>query len=270
MRIKKISRRLRYLFLNPKYSALYFLGKPEKIINALTGEPVSRFFELKENLDSDSNFVAELRERTSTFANEHFKLTIDHYFLYTLVRLTRPRLILETGVFDGYFTVCFLKALYDNFSNEGIEGKLVSIDLPSYEIMMESTSEMARTHLPPGCEPGWVIPENLKERWQLHLGDSRELLPRVAREVGDISLFFHDSLHTYSHMMFEYETVWPLLEKGAFLMSHDIYWNRAFRDFVKRHQQVEFVTRSFGIIKKRQNLRINLKGLHLRTCLHKG
>jgi hypothetical protein len=65
VRIKWISRRLKYLLLNPKYFFLYFSGKPEKVISALTGEPESRFFELKKELKGDSNFIKELRKKNS-------------------------------------------------------------------------------------------------------------------------------------------------------------------------------------------------------------
>lgn len=245
-------RELRYLLLNPRYFTLFFLGKPEKVFKALAGEPECRFFELKEELRCDPSFEKELRERTVRFSGGDFKLDTDHYFLYALVRLIRPSLIVETGVFDGYFTACFLKGLHDNYGKNGLDGKLISIDLPAYECVPESTSERKRTCLPAGCEPGWVIPQNLEDRWRLHVGDSRDLLPKVLGSEGNLSLFFHDSLHTYSHMTFEFETAWPALDNGGYLMSHDVHWNLSFRDFAKRHRRKEYVAHGFGLIKKVQ------------------
>jgi predicted O-methyltransferase YrrM len=84
----------------------------------------------------------------------------------------------------------------------------------------------------------------------MHLGDSRELLPKISSEVGTIDLFFHDSLHTFDHMMFEYRTIWPLLKPGAILLSHDVHWNHAFRDFVRAQSQRDLVAHGFGVIKK--------------------
>ena len=43
--------------------------------------------------------------------------------------------------------------------------------------------------------------------------------------------FFHDSLHTFDHMTFEYRTAWPFLRPGGVLLSHDVHWNRAFPRF---------------------------------------
>lgn len=251
MDITWIYRKIKYLLLNPKYFFLYFYGKPEKVVSALTGEPESRFFEFKKELDSDSNFINELRKRTLSFINEDFNFDIDHYFLYSLVRTVKPSVILETGVFHGYYTACLLKGIYDNHRDLSIDGKVISIDLPAYESIDESTSETHKKCLPAGCEPGWVIPEYLKDRWQLYFGDSLKLLPDVLSKEKDISLFFHDSLHTYSHMTYEFETVYPQLKQGAYLMSHDIHWNRAFRHFVKKHNQKEYAMHGFGIIRKK-------------------
>ena len=246
-----VSRRLRYLFSNPKYFYLYFYGKPEKVFSALTDLPESHYYKLREELDSDSNFTEELREKTIKFMNVDFRLNMDHYFLYSLVRTIKPSVILETGVFHGYYTACFLKGIYDNYRDGSAEGKLISIDLPAYESISESTTESpGMTHLPSGSEPGWVIPDYLRDRWQLNIGDSRELLPKVLDKEKNISLFFHDSLHTYSHMMYEFEKVYPVLSHGAYLMTHDVHWNHAFRHFVKRHGQQDFSFHGFGISRK--------------------
>ncbi len=249
--IKWAYRRFKYLLLSPKYFYLFFYGKPEKVINALTGEPASRFFELKRDLEHDAVFLNALREKTKKYLNEDFNYNVDHYFLYSLIRILKPSLIVETGVFHGYYTACFLKGIYDNQKDSSIDGKLISIDLPAYESIEESTSETCKKRLPAGCQPGWVIPEYLRDRWQLYLGDSLKLLPEVLKKEKNISLFFHDSLHTYSHMTYEFETVYPELQKGACLMSHDIHWNRAFRHFVKKHNQKEYAIHGFGILRKK-------------------
>jgi hypothetical protein len=243
-------RKLNYLMLNPKYFYLYFFGKPQTVIHGLTGEPESRFFELKEELDNDAAFIEELHKRTLVVLNNDFRLDVDHYFLYSLVRTIKPLVVLETGVFHGFYTACILKGIHDNYNKSSIDGRVISIDLPAYESIKESTSETVGKCLPSGSAPGWVIPEYLKERWQLNLGDSRDLLPKILSREKNISLFFHDSLHTYDHMMFEFESIYPELQKGTYLMSHDIHWNRAFRHFVTKYNQKEFGMHGFGIFKK--------------------
>jgi predicted O-methyltransferase YrrM len=241
---------LRYLLLNPRYTFCYFYSRPQSLLRFVAGQPARRFFELQEELKADPDFVRLIREKMRRRTQHDFVLNQDHCFLYALVRLTKPHLVLETGVFDGVFSACFLQGLLVNSRNEGTEGRLVSIDLPSYQSIRGSTDQLVRTHLPEGCEPGWLIPEPLRKRWHLHLGDSRDLLPHVSKEVGCIDLFFHDSLHTYEHMSFEYQTVWPLLKPGAILLSHDVHWNRAFCDFVREHKQQDRVAHGFGVIRK--------------------
>jgi predicted O-methyltransferase YrrM len=136
--------------------------------------------------------------------------------------------MVETGVFDGESSAVILQAMSDNG-----EGKLVSIDLPAVETIHNSTEHMRETMLPPGCSPGWAIPDFLRARHRLELGDSREILPRILGEFGAIDIFFHDSLHTFDHMSFEYVAAWRALRAGGFLLSDDILWNSAFHTFCR-------------------------------------
>jgi len=243
-------RALQYLVANPRYAALYRWGKPATILEAVIGQPAARYEALRDELVTDPRFGQGISEKLQRIAGESFAWNQDHYFLYALVRLTKPHLVLETGVFDGVFSACFLQALHVNAEADGVDGRLTSIDLPAYQPISASTSRMARSYLPQDCEPGWVIPDYLRGRWRAHLGDSRELLPRISSELGTIDLFFHDSLHTYDHMMFEYRTIWPRLRAGALLLSHDVHWNRAFRNFVRRQRQREYVAHGFGLVAK--------------------
>ena len=93
--------------------------------------------------------------------------------------------------------------------------------------------------VPPGKESGWAIPDEFRGRWELRLGDARELLPAALAEVGEIKLFFHDSLHSREHMLFEFETAWPTLAKDGVLVADDVFQRKhdalpAFARSVKR------------------------------------
>lgn len=48
-------------------------------------------------------------------------------------------------------------------------------------------------------------------------------------------MFRHDSDHSYEHIMFEFETIWPLLRVGGILTSDDVHANNAWADFCSRH-----------------------------------
>jgi hypothetical protein len=149
--------------------------------------------------------------------------------VYVLTSLSRPGVTVETGVFDGLSSAVVLQALQDNG-----RGILISIDPPATKVIAESTHRMREKTLPPNCQPGWAIPDYLRNRHRLFLGDSRTLLPEVLEQHPRIDSFLHDSLHTYEHQLFEYENVWPHLSTNDLLMSDDIFWSPAFHRFAKR------------------------------------
>lgn len=167
--------------------------------------------------------------------------------LYLLVRLQKPRLMVETGVFDGESSAILLQAMHDNG-----EGRLISIDLPAQTTIEGSTHLMKETHLPPGLQPGWVIPDRLRGRHELILGDSRALLPPLLKDHPVIDIFFHDSLHVYDHQYFEYRTAWERLPAGGLLVSDDISWNAAFHTFCRdvRRPYVRTAAGRIGVARK--------------------
>ena len=68
----------------------------------------------------------------------------------------------------------------------------------------------------------FFVPRRLHRRWHLCIGDSKHLLPPLLKRLREIDLFHHDSLHTYEHMMWEYETAFPWLSPTGVLSSHDV------------------------------------------------
>jgi predicted O-methyltransferase YrrM len=153
-------------------------------------------------------------------------------FFYVAVRLLRPDIICETGVFDGESSATTLLALERNGN-----GKLISIDLPAVDPIESSTDRMQDATLPQGCLPGWIIPDDLRHRWELLLGDSKVLLPQVLQKHPVLDIFFHDSLHTFEHQYFEYSAAWPNVRTGGLLLSDDILWNHAFQKFCAEKNQ---------------------------------
>ncbi len=165
--------------------------------------------------------------------------------VYVLTRFGRPAVMVETGVFDGQSSAVILRALQRNGT-----GMLISIDLPARETIAGSTQCMKETRLPPGRQPGWVIPDSLRQQHRLLFGDSKVLLPQVLEEHAQIDVFFHDSLHTYEHQWFEYSAAWPHLVPGGLLLSDDILWNAAFHRFCRQHGRPYHVFDGFGLAVK--------------------
>lgn len=161
---------------------------------------VEGFFEEIEN----DPLVERLRHHYAKVRPDRRQLELGRFkALYAVTRITRPSLAVETGVHDGLSSCLLLAALERNGG-----GRLVSVDLPS-------------TDLPPGePQPGWLVPEELRERWELVLGDSRRLLPGLVA-TSEVDLFHHDSDHSREHRDFEFRTVFPRLSRRGILMSDE-------------------------------------------------
>lgn len=135
--------------------------------------------------------------------------------LSVIVRTTRPKIVVETGVARGYSSAVILATLEELGC-----GKLHSIDFPALEVDA-------------GTFVGSAVPSELRHRWSLHLGPSRQILPKLMMSLPPVDIFIHDSDHTYDSQMEEYTTVWPYLCSGGILVSDDV-GNSAFWEFAKK------------------------------------
>ena len=147
-------------------------------------------------------------------------------FLYVAPRLRPPTTVIETGCATGWDSALILQALERNG-----KGKLYSIDIPAREGRFSQLGPCQG--LPEGLGPGAMIPEGVRDRWSLIIGNTRFKLLPLLEELSYVDMFFHDSHHAYSHMMWEYTTVWPYLVSDGLLVSDDISWNTAFWDFAR-------------------------------------
>lgn len=152
--------------------------------------------------------------------------------LYRLLRDLHPDVAVETGVCNGVSTAFLLLALEDNGT-----GTLHSIDLP--EVAGEEYEEgtfwdgKGGAVIPPGKEPGWMVPPALRDRWELVLGRSQDELPPLLQRVGPIDFFLHDSEHSYECMSFEFHAAWEALGDGGLLVADDVNVNTAWAEFVR-------------------------------------
>lgn len=150
--------------------------------------------------------------------------------LYAICRLLRPKVVVETGVASGMSSAYVLQSLHDNQ-----EGRLYSIDLPNADT--EALLGKVLTTLPEGRGPGWLVPEWLRDRWDLRIGKSADLLPPLLEELGRLDIFLHDSEHSFENMMFEFNAAWPRLGSRGLLLSDDVdmpVTRGAFYEFAKQ------------------------------------
>ncbi len=139
---------------------------------------------------------------------------------YALIRERRPDVIVETGTATGSMTSFLLAALERNN-----KGKLISIDIPPKQGQLTMDITL------PASQIGYWIPESFRSRWDYRIGDAKLLLPKVMTEEK-VDVFVHDSLHTRTHMLFEYSVARCLMPAGGLIISDDILWNNVFDDFL--------------------------------------
>tara|TARA_B100000989_G_scaffold264707_1_gene217231 strand:+ start:4357 stop:5163 length:807 start_codon:yes stop_codon:yes gene_type:complete len=154
--------------------------------------------------------------------NDFLKPSLFYY--YSLIRIIKPKNILETGVAAGISSSLILSALKKNNL-----GKLTSIDLPP-------KTGMAPSRLNDN-EVGCLIPKNYYSQWNFIQGDAKKKLTDVLISKKP-EIFIHDSLHDYSHMMFEYISSWSIMGKNKIILSDDILLGikknkKAWFDFLK-------------------------------------
>ena len=157
-------------------------------------------------------------------------------YLYSVMRQLQPGTAVETGVANGFSTAFSLLALEKNGG-----GHLHSVDLPrevgrDYEEGTFYEGE-GRAGIPAGADPGWLIPQELKERWTLVLGRTQDELPPLLDRLGTIDSFMHDSEHSFDCMWFEFNSAWPHLRPGGVLISDDVNSTEAFARFTREQNR---------------------------------
>ena len=154
--------------------------------------------------------------------------------IYAVLRKIKPRILVETGVANGFSTSFILLALFHNNC-----GHLYSIDFPEiankkYEknIFWEGKGGAV---IPPEKESGWVIPDYLRNNWELIIGKSQEKLLPLLQKLKTIDFFFHDGEHSPQNMSFEFNESYKILNSGGILLSDEL--TKTFIDFTKKHNK---------------------------------
>lgn len=207
---------------------------------------VSRFFESEAEFESyvaefeDSDVLATIEEART----EHRRRTghgrfaainqFTHPRLYALVRKLDPETVVETGVCNGVSTYIVLRALEANG-----HGHLYSVDYPDEE------------RIPDGEQPGWIVPDDLRDRWSLTVGLSQDELPGTISDLDAIDLFLHDT--KASILDEELDIVWSKLARGAVITADDVHESDVFGTVVASRQvQHGYVAPNVGYLVKQE------------------
>jgi hypothetical protein len=209
------------------YGLYFYLGKR---LGVYSRSELFEIIELSEFIKhSMENVFSDYQLKYNAGAPTYFTATL--LALYVLIRYVKPDLIIQTGVASGVSSSLILFALDKN-----AKGKLIDIDLPNRNEhgyrYYDGTIDTVFT--PEGMQPGWLVPNKLRKRWDLRLGPSKEILPTIEK----CDIFYHDSEHSYQNMMFEFEWAYAHLSDLGILASDDIHFSRAWSYFHSKRKSM--------------------------------
>jgi predicted O-methyltransferase YrrM len=180
--------------------------------------------------------LAALEERYQGHFVAGWVNLIDAQFLYWIVRQLKPTTVVQTGVSNGLSSAFIMLALAKN----GPEGRLHVIDLPYvFDPADPHWTEIGGLHgvvIPQGKSSGWLVPDIYRDRFDVGIGDAKELMPPLIDRLGPIDMFFHDSDHTYNHMTFEFDQAMRKMAPYGVIVADDISWNESLWDFADTHR----------------------------------
>lgn len=187
-----------------------------------------------------SALEAEHRDRFETLRSSiRLGGGADFRLLYFLTRLTRPSVVVETGVAAGWSSAAVLAALARNGHGHLWSSELV-YDRPWLHDDYRSLV-------------GMVVDPSLHERWTLLLDGDRENLPAILAQVGSIDLFHFDSDKSVAGRRFALGAIAPRLTPDAVTVVDDITDNLHFRDLTRADDVPFVVTGSRATVGVRWN-----------------
>lgn len=181
--------------------------------NAISQEEFGRQLDQKTWLLSVSEFHEQAKKAESTASEAGVDLGGGgaSLLLYFLVRKFKPKNVVETGVAAGHSSLAFLSAIQMNKA-----GRLYSSDLPYFRLP------------DPEALVGYVVKDELKTNWSLHLEGDKENLEKICSEVTSIDLFHYDSDKSVSGRQAAINKIESLLHVDSQLIFDDIQDNDHF------------------------------------------
>ncbi len=183
-------------------------------IAVVSGHPEAVIDQYVRELEQDETLREQLRDLTRRSRDRHNCDVEPRYGRrlgwYALVRATRPRVVVETGVDRGLGTAVLAAAMKRN-ADDGFPGLVHATDIV------------------PEC--GHLLGEPGKRFCRIHLGDSVETLKRFTEPVD---LFLHDSDHREEYEWAEFLAIEPRLHAGSIVMSDNSQQSPKLREFARR------------------------------------
>ena len=150
-------------------------------------------------------------------------------FIYTLIKYSKVKRIIETGVAYGWSTLAILLAI-----KEKEDALLISNDMPY--IKMNNDDFV-------GC----VVSNDLKAKWELQREADIKGIPLALEKFNyQIDACHYDSDKSYTGRMWASPLLWKSLNKGGLFIADDINDNLAFKHFCESVDRTPIIIRHLG------------------------
>jgi predicted O-methyltransferase YrrM len=151
-------------------------------------------------LESSKNLYEQIINQQKSVTNLRWNAKLQLFaLLYSLIKSTSPRVVLETGVANGVTTNGIMRALDEN-NNSGA--------LHSFDILPETKNAYKGSG-----------------HWNFHLLNNKRAYKQIVGIVSKLSkidIWVHDSNHGYRWQRFEYLLALKSLNENGILISDDV------------------------------------------------
>ena len=180
-------------------------------ISRVSGSTIRQAEEAVNGITTHFESVEELSNNIKGSGRSYYAQFPAPIDLFALVRLTRPRSLVESGVASGVSSTFLLLGIKANSA-----GVLHSIDFPVFRQGGRGNESWA---IPKGKSSGWAVPTRLRNRWDLREGRSEDLLRPLLEEIGTVDLYCHDSPVGLGHFEFEMKSIRKHLKPGPLVIA---------------------------------------------------
>ena len=173
-------------------------------LSSILNVPYQKVLDLSKEPYSDSLFIQSLvRKLLDNSACNDLDLEVRfgrRIGWYIIVRILKPRIIVETGIAPGLGSALMCYALHKNEKEDNITGKYYGLDINK--------------------TTGFLIPDDLKKYGQLIFDDSLNTLKSFENKID---LFINDSDHSSIHERKEYELVNDMLSNNSIIIGDNAH-----------------------------------------------
>lgn len=141
------------------------------------------------------------------------------FYLYNFIVSNNIKVMIETGVCQGFSSWLFLKALKET------GGVLFSIEPNLYK------------------KAQMVVPQELYPNWVLINAKSDEVLSGLTKNLKNIDFFWHDSDHGFDCQIFEFEMMY---KHTKYLGAHNTDCSNAWKVFNENHKTKSILEKKFN------------------------